>query len=265
MNDRPDRPDQRAKIDGGIPPRQPVAANASMSLIRGTEQAERTRQEIALSAFPETRRQILGFLKRDGAADTERLAQLTGITVSGARQHLAALERDGLVVHRVERRGAGRPRHSYALTTAGDALFPRHYGALTNELLAYVEDEDPELVARIFARRGQRRLEGALERTAGHAFPERVAIVATILDEDGYLADFTEEADGTFVITEHNCAVLSVALRYSHACSSELDFLQRTLPDAEVTRIAHRINGAHVCAYRVAPNVLTGQSHPSES
>jgi len=223
------------------------------SSIRRTEQAELTRQEVALSAFPESRRLMLDVLKRDGAADTERLANLAGITVSGARQHLTALERDGLITHRVTRRGAGRPRHTYALSPAGDALFPRHYGALTNELLAYVEDEDPELVERIFARRGQRRLDGARERTAGHAFRERVAIIATILDEDGYLADFTEEADGTFVITEHNCAVLSVAMRYSHACSSELDFLQRALPDAEVTRIAHRIKGAHVCAYSVAP------------
>ncbi len=245
----PHRPDA-----GDDLPIQPAAAIASVAEIRGTERVERSGQEIALAAFPETRRVLLEGLKRDSAADTGRLAELAGITLSGARQHLTALERDGLITHRRERRGPGRPRHTYALTASGDALFPRHYGALTNELLAYVEDEDPELVARIFARRGQRRLEGALERTAGHSFGKRVAIVATILDEDGYLADFTEEADGTFTITEHNCAVLSVALRYSHACSSELDFLQRTLPDAEVTRIAHRINGAHVCAYRVVPN-----------
>ena len=50
-----------------------------------------------------------------------------------------------------------------------------------------------------------------------------------------------------------NCAVLGVALRYGHACSSELDFLRAALPEAEVTRIAHRINGGHVCAYLVAP------------
>ena len=263
MNDRPDLAGRSSGIDGVDPPAlHPASANANEDEIRGTEQAERKRQEIALAAFPETRRQILSILKRDSTAGTERLAELTGITISGARQHLTALERDGLITHRRERRGAGRPRHSYALTAAGDALFPRHYGALTNELLTYVEEEDPDLVARIFARRGQRRLEGALERTAGHTFPERVAIVATILDEDGYLADFTEEPDGTFVITEHNCAVLSVALRYSHACSSELDFLQRTLPDAEVTRIAHRINGAHVCAYRVSPTAPSGPTLP---
>jgi hypothetical protein len=44
-----------------------------------------------------------------------------------------------------------------------------------------------------------------------------------------------------------------VALRYQHACSSELTFPQAALPVATVTRIGHRINGGHVCAYLVAP------------
>lgn len=219
-----------------------------------TERAERSRQEIAIRALPESRRLMLEMLKRDGVADTGRLAVQTRITTSGARQHLVALEVDGLISHEVERAGPGRPRHTYRLTAAGDALFPRHYGALTNELLAYVEDEDPDMVQRIFARRGQRRLDQALVRTVDQPFAERVRIVAQILDEDGYLADFRQEEDGAFVITEHNCAVLTVAQRYSHACSSELDFLQLALPEADVTRIAHRLNGAHVCAYRVTPS-----------
>ncbi|MDQ4099447.1 MAG: transcriptional regulator, partial [Chloroflexota bacterium] len=100
---------------------------------------------------------------------------------------------------------------------------------------------------------GQRRLAGARARTARLPFREQVAVVATILDEDGYLADFKERDDGTFVITEHNCAVLAVAQRYQHACRSEIDFLRAALPEADVIRIAHRLNGAHVCAYEVRP------------
>lgn len=219
--------------------------------VQAAERSEQSKQEIALRTLPETRRAMLDVLKREGSADADRLAEQTGITTSGARQHLVALESDGLVAHEVVRDGPGRPRHLYVLSPAGDALYPRVYSALANELLGYVEDEDPALVERIFARRGQRRLEGSLVLTEGQPLAEKVRTIARILDEDGYLADFSEEADGSFLITEHNCAVLSVAQRYGHACSSELDFLQRTLPEAEVTRIAHRLNGAHVCAYRV--------------
>jgi len=214
--------------------------------------------EPALANLPVSRRQILEHLKRRGQAAVGDLAARAGITPSGARQHLAALERDGLVSHRpippVDNAARpGRPRHAYALTPAGDALFPRRYADLTNELLEYVEDEDPALLERIFDRRARRRLAQARQRAVGLPFRDQVAIVARILDEDGYLADFAEREDGAFVITEHNCAVLGVALRYRHACSSELDFLRAALPHADVTRIAHRLAGAHVCAYEVKP------------
>ncbi len=207
----------------------------------------------ALASLPETRREILQHLKKRGEAGADSIAGVTGITLSGARQHLTALERDGLVTFREDRAGPGRPRHLYALTPAGDALFPRNYGELANELLEYVEDEDPALLTRIFDRRAQRRLAQARARTAGLPFEAQVGVVAAILDEDGYLADFERRADGSFVITEHNCAVLSVASRYGLACSTELAFLQQALPTAEVTRIAHRLAGGHVCAYEVRP------------
>ena len=207
----------------------------------------------ALTAFPETRRQILQHIKRRGEARTDEIAAEIGITMQGTRQHLTALERDGLIVHRKQRDGLGRPRYLYALTPEGDTLFPRRYADLTNELLEYVEDESPELLDRIFDRRAQRRLTQARTRTAGLPFREKVKTVARILDDDGYLADFEEREDGSFLITEHNCAVLTVAQRYRHACSSELAFLQAAMPEAEVTRIAHRIAGAHVCAYQIIP------------
>jgi DeoR family suf operon transcriptional repressor len=208
---------------------------------------------VGLGSLPETRRTILEYLKRQGEAPVEGVAQAAAITVSGARQHLVALERDGLVSFREVREGPGRPKHLYALTPAGDALFPRAYAQLTNELLEYVELEDPHLVKRLFDRRGQRRLEQARSRIAGLAFGEKVRTLAAILDEDGYLADFIRREDGTYVITEHNCAVLSVAKRYQHACSSELEFLKAVLPEAEVVRIAHQLVAGHVCAYEVRP------------
>lgn len=227
------------------------SSHAAQEVIRLTEQAEQTRAQAALSALTETRQLMLRILKRDGSAGADRLAEEIGITLSGARQHLTALEQDGLIAHRLERTGPGRPRHWYELSATGDALFPRHYGALTTELLSYVEDEDPLLLGRIFAKRGQRRLDGAQRRMAGLPFADQVRVLSEILDEDGYLADFRQDEDGSFVITEHNCAVLSVAMRYQHACSSELDFLVRSMPNADVERIAHRLNGAHVCAYRI--------------
>jgi DeoR family suf operon transcriptional repressor len=207
----------------------------------------------ALGNLPMTRRRILEHIKKSGEARAEEIAEHLGISVQGTRQHLTVLERDGLIEHRQKRNGLGRPKYLFGLTGTGDALFPRNYADLTNELLEYVEDEDPALLARLFDRRAQRRLAAAQRRMVGLPFAERVRILAEILDEDGYLADFEARPDGTFLITEHNCAVLTVALRYGHACGSELDFLRAAMPEAEVTRIAHRIAGGHVCAYLIEP------------
>lgn len=205
----------------------------------------------ALTNLPESRRVILLRLKRDGEAASEQLAAELGITATGTRQHLASLEHDGLIQKREQRDGRGRPRFVYSLTTEGDSLFPRNYAELTNELLQYVEDEDPELLHRIFDRRADRRLRDAQRRVIGLPFDEKIRAIAQILDEDGYLADFVRRDDGTFVITEYNCAVLNVARKYGHACGSELQFLKDAIPEAEVTRIAHRLASGHVCAYEV--------------
>jgi predicted ArsR family transcriptional regulator len=199
-----------------------------------------------------TRQVILDFVKRRGLARAEDIATHAGITPSGIRQHLTALERDGLLACRERREGPGRPKHFYELTESADALFPRRYDDLANELLSYVQDESPDLVARVFERRAARRLENGRLRTAGLPFDAKVREVAKILDDDGYLADFQAQPDGSYLITEHNCAVLGVARKYAMACGSELQFLQDLLPEAEVERVAHMLSGAHVCAYRVA-------------
>lgn len=205
----------------------------------------------ALASLPATKRALLNLLKKRGELGAASLAQLTGMTVSGVRQQLAALERDGLVTFVPQRAGPGRPGYLYRLTPAADALYPRTYPELTNELLDYVADDDPELLERIFARRRERRIARARARLAGKTFDQRVAELTAILDEDGYLADVSANDDGSYTITEHNCAIFSVAQRYGQACGSELDFIRAVLDDAEVERIAHMVAGAHHCSYLV--------------
>jgi len=208
-------------------------------------------QAPTLSTLAPTRRQILEALKKRGEMSADELAAQLTLTTSGVRQHLVALTSDGLVAHRQVREGPGRPRHCYHLTPAADALFPRAYSDLTNELLGYASADDPELVDRLFERRRKRRVDDAKERLADKTFEQKVEELAGILDEDGYLADFQRQDDGTFLITEHNCAILGVARRYGQACSSEIGFLREALPEASIERIHHMIAGAHSCAYEV--------------
>jgi DeoR family transcriptional regulator, suf operon transcriptional repressor len=205
---------------------------------------------------------MLNALKKRGELRAEDLAATVGITTSGVRQHLQALETDGLVVHLERREGRGRPKHVYKLTPAADALYPRTYSELTNELLDYVSADDPELLERIFQRRRERRLQQAetrLERLNG--LESRVRELTRILDEDGYLADVETDGAG-YRIVEHNCAIFGVALKYGQACGSELEFIRAALPEAQIERVQHMIAGAHVCAYSVQPKTV--QAKPTK-
>lgn len=207
----------------------------------------------ALASLPATRRAILGLLKRRGEARADELAAQLGITPSAVRQHLSGLVANGFVAHRPVKGGPGRPKHVFHLTAAAESFFPKAYPELTNELLAYVEDEDPALLARVFERRRDRRIDQARARMEGHPFEERVALLARILDEDGYVAGWERLDDGSYRVSEHNCAVLAVARRYGQTCSSEIDFIRAALPDARVERVAHMMEGARRCAYLITP------------
>jgi DeoR family suf operon transcriptional repressor len=211
-----------------------------------------------------SRRGVLEALKRDGEATVDELAERLGITVAGARQHLAALVAEDLVASREVARGTGergRPRLVYALTARTEALFPKAYDELANELLRHVAAEGGGLVGRVFERRrdarianAHRRLDALAGQDAGAAsLAARVAELTRILDEDGYLAEWQQLDDGRFLIVEHNCAILVVAQRHPDACRSEVEFLRAVLPDADVDRISHIVAGAHQCGYVVTP------------
>jgi DeoR family transcriptional regulator, suf operon transcriptional repressor len=215
-----------------------------------------------LDTLPTTRRAILNLLKRQGPLAANEVAQALSLTPAAVRMQLVRLEDDGLLAHDdtpgrddtpgdAQRRG--RPAHHYTLTSAAEALYPKRYGDLTTELLGYLGGPDGEQVDELFERRRQRRVDGARPRLADLSFQEQVAALTAILDEDGYLADATEQEDGSWLIVEHNCAILTVAHGFSQACSSELSFIREALPGASVERVAHLMDGAHVCAYRITP------------
>jgi DeoR family suf operon transcriptional repressor len=213
---------------------------------------------VAPTATPSTtRRAILLCIKKRGEARAEDLAAALGITPSAVRQHLSGLLGEGLVAVREQRGGAGRPKFFYSVTQAAEPLFPKTYGELTNELLDYLDDEEPEMVERMFDRRRGRRADAARSRLAGKSFEARVAELARILDEDGYLASVERSDDGVWRIVEHNCAILEVALRYGQACSSEIGFLREVMPDAVIDRVSHMASGQHHCAYEVRPRADT--------
>ena len=116
--------------------------------------------------FTDAQRSVLYAIRRRGEATTEQLAEALGITMSGARQHVAALAEAGLVVAHDSTAGRRPPRSApqvHHLTERAESLFPKAYGELTNQILGYLE---PEAVTQVFIRRRDDRIAAGQARLA---------------------------------------------------------------------------------------------------
>ncbi len=198
-----------------------------------------------------TQRRVLGALKRCGEATADELAAALGTSASAVRQHLSALRSAGLVAARQERGQPGRPADRYHATELTEPLFNTTATDLSIEILRHVEEEDPELVDRIFDRRRRQLVDDVELKLSGQPIDERVRILAELLDEQGYLADFDKIDDNHYRINLHSCAIWPVASRYRQACTAELEFVRDLIPDGTVERVTHKTTGAHACAYDI--------------
>jgi DeoR family transcriptional regulator, suf operon transcriptional repressor len=205
---------------------------------------------------------VLLELKRGHLLTARELAFRLGVSLNAVRHHLKELEAEGLAEYERRHRGVGAPAFAYRLTAAGEALFPRRYEATLTELLDHVVERDGRqaAVAVLQARYDAltRRLQAEL---AGAAPPQRMAAVAKLLSEDGYMAEATASSEaGTLV--EHNCAMHAVAKRFPEICAAEAKFLAAVL-DAEVDRRGHILGGCSACEYSVRFSVADGHAtHP---
>jgi DeoR family suf operon transcriptional repressor len=196
---------------------------------------------------------ILLELKRAKCVTAKELAAKLGISLNGVRHHLKELEAESLVEYERQHRGVGAPAFAYRLSAAGAALFPRRYEATLTELLDHIVEREgrASAVAVLEARYDAltRRLKSELE---GATPAERMAAVARVLSDDGYMAEGSASA-GTGTLTEYNCAIQTVAERFPEICAAEAKFLEATL-GAEVDRRGHILSGCSACEYRVRFN-----------
>ena len=70
-------------------------------------------------------------------------------------------------------------------------------------------------------RRNDRLAERFQARMAGKGIEERVAEVAKIFTENGYMAEWKSLPDGNFIIFQRHCAVHDLATQYRQLCIFE--------------------------------------------
>src|ERR1700680_3704255 len=192
---------------------------------------------------------VLAYLKLVGRCEVKAIARSLRVTAMAVRHHLAVLEKADLVETTLERRGVGRPHYVYSLSASADALFPKEYGALASHLINSITELDGKTkLARIFEHMKDAAVAQHSPRVAGKRLRQRVAEMAKIMTEAGYMAEWEQLDHRTFQITEHNCAITCVAQQCQHACVCELAMFGELL-QAAVSRQEHIVAGDPCCRY----------------
>ncbi len=198
-----------------------------------------------------TRQSILQLLRRHGPMTALELSDALSVGAVGVRQHLALLERDGLVTITGLRRNIGRPSHLYGLTPEAEARFPKRYDALALDVITCVgEVGGAEAVDHVLAARRRAMARQIAPALAGKSRAEQVATLAALLAEQGYMCEWEQQPDGSFLLSEYNCPVDCVAREHPQICSHEL-LLYEELLGTPLTRDGTIAAGAHCCCYRI--------------
>jgi predicted ArsR family transcriptional regulator len=165
--------------------------------------------------FTSTRGQIVTLLRRSSHT-VDELAQALDLTHTAVRAHLAALERDGLVMQRSERRGSGKPSSVYDLTEASEYLFPKSYGFYLDQLLEVLDERKPADEVDTLLREVGRRI--AAQWTISHGdLPVRLDEAAEVLNELGGLMERETEGE-TLCIRGYRCPFAAVVQNHPEVC-----------------------------------------------
>lgn len=183
----------------------------------------------------------------------DSLAQVLGVSRNAVRQHLTALERDGLATKGKSQPTGGRPEQLYVLTNEGSERFPRQYSWFSEILL--------ESLLAQSGKEGLREKLNDMGRAVGESMkvqitgeigsPERTAAVARIMQDLGYEATPKTER-GVQSIEARNCVFHKLAAKCSEVCSFDLGLLSTS----SGCRVEHRscmVRGSDRCRFDFIP------------
>ncbi len=205
-----------------------------------------------------TKEQILGYLKRSGDTTVDGVATAFGLARMTVRQHLAVLERDGLVVSREERQRTGRPHLVFRLSDQGQERFPKRYDRFADLALQEVAFLDASEIAGLspegkkrllLAKMADRVYQQHAPRVAGKSLDARVEAVADILQEEGGFAEWAV-AGSEYEIVDYNCVYRRVAEAHEDVCDWHVQLLGRLLGQ-EVQCSQFMSQGADSCRFVV--------------
>ena len=201
---------------------------------------------------------ILESIKRNGAVTAKQLSEEFGMTSMGARQHLQALEEDGLLQFEDIKAKVGRPNRHWSLTQKGHDQFSDRHRDLTIQVIDAVEH--------LFGQEGLEKVALERENSVYQSYstamqdcltlPSKLQKLVELRSAEGYMAELQETPSG-FLFIENHCPICKAATRCRSLCQSELNVFQRLIGDDYlVSRTEHIVEGERRCVYAITSPYL---------
>ncbi|WP_449434464.1 helix-turn-helix transcriptional regulator [Pseudomonas putida] len=197
-----------------------------------------------LEGLGRTQQDLLhALLRQPTGMSIDDLAQALAVTRTAVRQHLAALERDGLVERGATRPTGRRPEQLHQLTEHARELFPRQYPLLANLLIAEVAGLIGHDALSALMRQLGRKMAADLEREAVDE-----ARIVQHMNNAGYEAEVFFRSAGEPQIVAHNCVFHHLAKAHPLVCELDLALIG-ALGGAEVSHQECMLRGGKVCRF----------------
>ncbi|CZF80245.1 MULTISPECIES: helix-turn-helix transcriptional regulator [Grimontia] len=196
---------------------------------------------------------ILHKIKREGAVSARVLADEMGLTTMGIRQHLQAMEDEGLLDFSDIRVKVGRPTRHWSLTAEGHRRFADSHGDLAISVIDSVESLFGEAgLKKVIQQREEKTLQHYRDALKDcHNLKAKLETLAYLRESEGYMAELQEIDDG-FLLIENHCPICQAAKRCPALCKSEKNIFRTVLGDEyQVSREEHIIEGQRRCTYKV--------------
>lgn len=169
--------------------------------------------------FLETTRGQLVSLLRRGSRTVEELAGALGLTNNAIRNHLATLERDGIVRQEGVRRGpgAGKPAIVYELHPDAEPLFSNAYAPVLGAVIDVLINDLPATQANAVMRRVGHQLSAGVGGRAQGNLAARVRAAAAILTALGGEVEIIDDA-GSLSIRGCSCPLGATVAAHPEVC-----------------------------------------------
>ncbi|TLY74909.1 MAG: winged helix-turn-helix transcriptional regulator [Gammaproteobacteria bacterium] len=208
---------------------------------------------------------LLQALKRSGPLTIRELAQNLRITYEAVRQQIAELRRAGWVTGASAAASAaagasapagarlskpGPASRRYRVSAAAEHLFPKHYDALSAELVHQIlESFGGQGVVEVLGRMTEARVRRWAPLLQSLNVQQKLKALCSLYeDKDAYME--VEWQDGAPALIERNCPFLNVALAHPAICSVSINALERLL-GCRVVRERRFQAGHGRCVFRV--------------